>query len=218
MTLTSVRVRKALFCAIALTFSAWAQQSPAASEDPGSAALLGRWRSLATSRGGIGSMLEFRAGGVVDFSPGAVVELRYRIEGDQLVLPAATIGGPEQRETVTWLSDDRIRLRSAAAGDPGEEFARQGSRASAAEPIVGEWIGSRDMADHKVKVMYFFAPSGAGLLLIPFVTGSGSYSLDHDTIHLALPNRAPADMAIKVEGDVLTFTTSDAHETRFKRY
>jgi len=163
-------------------------------------------------------MLEFRAGGVVDFSPGAIVELRYRVEGDQLVLPPATIGGPEQRETLTWLNDDRIRLRSATAADPGEEFARQGARANAAEPIVGEWIGSRDMAGRKMKVMYFFAPSGEGLFLIPFVTGSGSYALDHDTIHLALPNRAPADMTMKIEGDVLTFTTSDAHETRFKRY
>jgi hypothetical protein len=42
------------------------------SADPPPQNLLGRWRSIETSKGGIGSMLTFHSNGVVDFSPGAV--------------------------------------------------------------------------------------------------------------------------------------------------
>jgi hypothetical protein len=86
--------------------------------------LLGRWRSLETSKGGIGAMFEFRKDGVVDYSPGAVVEMKYRIEGDQLVFPPATINGPEQRQSMAWSENDKLRLK--ASGDLWIELAHQG--------------------------------------------------------------------------------------------
>jgi hypothetical protein len=67
---------------------------PLFAADDASTKLLGRWRSLETSKGGVGAMFEFRKDGVVDYSPGVVVEMKYRIEGDQLVLPPATVNGP----------------------------------------------------------------------------------------------------------------------------
>ena len=49
--------------------------------------LTGRWRSVETSQGGIGAVYQFHADGTVDFSPGAIVDMPYRLEGDQLILP-----------------------------------------------------------------------------------------------------------------------------------
>jgi hypothetical protein len=43
--------------------------------------VIGRWRSLETSKSGIGGMFIFREDGTLEFSPGAVVETEYRVEG-----------------------------------------------------------------------------------------------------------------------------------------
>src|SRR5437773_2536274 len=99
-----------------------------------SSKLLGRWRSLETSKGGIGAMFEFHKDSVVDYSPGAVVEMKYRIEGDQLVLPPATINGPEQRQSMEWSGNDKLRLKSG--GDLWIEVTRQGPAPDVKIPIL----------------------------------------------------------------------------------
>jgi hypothetical protein len=69
--------------------------------------ILGRWRSMETSMGGIGVMFEFHAGGVVDYSPGAVVETPWRKEDGQLVLPSGTVGGLEQPSSIGLFGFER---------------------------------------------------------------------------------------------------------------
>src|SRR5262249_2913570 len=97
--------------------------------DPAPPDLLGRWRSLETSKGGIGSMLTFHANGVVDFSPGAVVEMSYRIEGGELVLPPATTTGPEQRQHMEFSGDNQLRLTTKAGGESATvNLTRNGSQ------------------------------------------------------------------------------------------
>src|ERR1022692_2443326 len=73
--------------------------------DPPPQNLLGRWRSLKTTKGGIGSMLIFHSDGGFEFSPGAIVEMTYRIEGGQLILPPATNTGPELRQQMEFHGD-----------------------------------------------------------------------------------------------------------------
>lgn len=200
---------------VVLLFSLLFAAVASAQEDQ-SVKLLGRWRSVETSRGGIGSMLTFQKEGVVDYSPGAVVEMRYRVEGNELVLPPGTTNGPEQRQTMTWLDNDRLRL-GLTEGQPGPELARKGSPSDSASPIVGEWSGVRDMGGNRVEVTYLFYPDGMGLLLIRFLTQRGSYSLGNGRIHLALPTRPSVDASFKVDGELLTLTTNGRSET-YKRY
>jgi hypothetical protein len=184
--------------------------------DDSSTKLLGRWRSLETSRGGIGSMLAFRKGGIVEYSVGAVVEMPYRVEGDQLVLPPGTEKGPEQRQTMTFSADNRLRL--ASVGEPGTELTRQGRRTDATEAIVGEWRGTQEMGGRKTEVFYFFYPKGRGLFLMPFLTQQGSYSTVNGQIHLAWPNCPMPDATFKIEGDVLTFMPTNSRQARYARY
>jgi hypothetical protein len=180
--------------------------------DESSSKIVGRWRSLETSKGGIGAMFEYRGDGTVGFSPGAIVETSYRIEAGQLVFPAATKDGPEQRQAIVWLGDDRLRLE-------GMELARKGQRPDASNPIQGEWAGSREMDGRKLEIRHLFYPAGKSLLLIPFLTQQGSYSIMDGNIRIELPGRAAISGKYTVEGDVLTIPgPRGSGVSRFKRY
>jgi hypothetical protein len=104
--------------------------------------VVGRWRSITTSKGGIGSIVQLRKDGVIDYSPGAVVEMKYRIEGNELVLPPATKTGPETRQTIEFEGESKMRM--VTAGGPAVELTRQGSRPDAVRPILGEWTAPRE--------------------------------------------------------------------------
>jgi hypothetical protein len=201
---------------LAKTFILLLALVPLFAADDASTKLLGRWRSLETSKGGIGAMLEFRKDGVVDYSPGVVVEMKYRIEGDQLVLPPATVNGPEQKQTMQWLGSDKLRLKSG--GDLWLELTRQGPTPDVKIPILGEWASLRDISGKAMPVRYLFYPAGKGLLLIPFLKESGSYVIRGESIRLELPGRGPAEGKFKVDGDVLTIPGPNSGESRFARY
>ena len=87
-------------------------------------------------------MFEFRSDGTVEFSPGAVVEMQWRTENGQLVLPSATVGGNEQKYTLQWLSNAKLRLKTEAGVT---ELTRVGDRSHYDKPIEGEWIEHRKM-------------------------------------------------------------------------
>src|SRR3977135_1474951 len=91
---------------ILLTLSMAIAQPPSPNSG---ASLIGRWRSIETSKGGIGAMYQFRADGTFDFSPGAIVDMPYRMEGDQLIFPPETTTGPEMKSTVAWPSNNVMR-------------------------------------------------------------------------------------------------------------
>ena len=113
----------------------------ASAKKSSSVSIVGRWRSLETSKGGIGVMYEFHSDGAVDFSPGAIVEMQWRIENNQLVLPSATVGGDEQKCTLQWPSDSKWSKTEGGV----TELTRVGDRSHADKPIVGEWIEHREM-------------------------------------------------------------------------
>ncbi len=182
-----------------------------------SAQIIGRWRSLEPSKGGIGAMYEFHANGAVDFSPGAVVEMPWRIENDQLIVPSDTVGGPEQKETIKWLGDNKVHFASGDAS--GFELTRIGQRSDAADTIIGEWVGTRQTDGRKMEMRWFFYPAGKSLLLIAFLTQHGLYAITNSTLHIAMPGAKPTDSKFQVKGDVLTLSKPEGRgESRFARY
>jgi hypothetical protein len=188
-----------------------------AGADAESNRIVGRWRSLETSKGGIGAMFEFRDGGAVAFSPGAVVDSVYRVEGRELVLPPATNSGPEQRMRIVKNGEDDLALDSATGGRM--ELKRAGKRAGGDDPLLGEWVGTRDMGGRTVETRFFFYPGGKALLLAPFTRVDGTWSATTATIKIALPGREPVEGSYSVEGDTLTLPGSRGTGTsRFRRY
>src|SRR4051812_1810552 len=87
---------------------------PLASAQPTGAspgeALIRRWRSVETSKGGIGAVYQFHADGTIDFSPSAIVDMPYRVDGDELILPLATATRREIVSTLAWPSNDVLRM------------------------------------------------------------------------------------------------------------
>ncbi len=176
--------------------------------------LLGRWRSMQTSKGGIGWMLLFRADGTFDLSPGAVVEMPYRTERDEIVFPPSTTDGPEERLKLQFTGKDQLRL----LGNPGEQLTRKGTAPHPKVPILGEWEGKRDMGGHQVEVHYIFYPNGKCLLLIPFVKKTLKYTIEGRNIRMELPNRAPCSGKFQIKDGVLTIPGSDGKGHDFSRY
>jgi hypothetical protein len=175
--------------------------------------LMGRWRSMETSKGGIGAMFEFRGDGTLSFSPGAVVEMNYRVEGKELIFPPATTTGPEQRQKMEWVNADRVTLGGA------ETLSRQGAARDPANPLFGEWTAPRDMGGTKMEARYFFEPTGKVLLLLPFAWQKGTYSVTGGSIRIDRPKALPSEGAFRIEGDVLTLPgTRGNGESHFRRY
>lgn len=117
----NVRKRNSLYLLIVLMALA---ALPLRGADAPPQQLFGRWRSTQTSKGGIGWMLVFRADGTFDLSPGAVVEMPYRIASGELVFPPATTNGPEQRLKLQFTGKDQLKL----LGNPAEQLTRRVQR------------------------------------------------------------------------------------------
>src|SRR5438445_332092 len=104
-----------------------------------SSGIVGRWRSLETSHGGIGAMYDFHANGVVGFSPGAIVEITYRLDGDQFVFRPLSGDQPEQKQPMKWQGENKFRVGS---GDQAFELTRSGNQVDSSNRLLGEWSGT----------------------------------------------------------------------------
>ena len=172
----------------------------AAAEPP--ANLLGRWRSLEMSKGGVGAIFDFHKDGTLDFQPGAVVEMKYRVEGSTLILPPPTVNGPEQKQTMEWPDENHLRFHSG--GRVSSELTRKGVRSDLKDPLIGEWLGERDIQGRKVEMHWIFYGGGKSLLLMPFLTDGGRYSITGETIRIELRGRPPSTGKFSIEGGRLT--------------
>jgi len=178
--------------------------------------LVGRWRSVQTSQGGIGAMYEFRADGTMRFSPGAIVDMPYRLEGNQLVLPPATTNGPEQKSTIEWTGNDVFRM--TAGGQAAGPYRRQGRQQDSGNPLVGEWLGSQQMDGRNLEMRFIFDASGSCEMLIKFTTQQGKYSAIGKRLVAQINGATALDGTFAISDSVLTIQRSGGRTTTLKRY
>jgi len=196
-----------LFAVLPLASAQLPAPSPATS-------LIGRWRSLETSKGGIGAVYQFNADGTLDFSPGAIVDMPYRVEGDQLILPPATTTGPEMKSTLTF-SGDRV-MRMTTQGET-EEYQRQGA-ADQRDRLLGEWLTRREMNGQRMPERMFFYPAGKSLLVILFTTKHGRYSVTNGRLIGEWGGQIGLDATFEIADGVLTLYRSRGRVTKMARY
>jgi hypothetical protein len=161
--------------------------------------------------------MEFRSDGSVDFSPGAVVEMPWRIENNQLILPPETDGGAERKANLKWFGDNKLSL----VGEAVIELARVGDRANANNPILGEWIESREIAGRNLEAHYLFYPGGKLLFLMPFVTQHASYTISGSTLHIIMTGKKPESRFLLFESSDNLLTLSGpkgGDKDRYARY
>ena len=201
----------ALIACVAFDF---ARCAPAQQSYP--SGIVRRWFSMERSKGGIGEVCEFRSDGTVDYSMGAVVEMPWRIENNQLILPSATTDGPEQKYTLKWSGDSHLRLETEGVAT---ELTRVGDRPDARNPIIGEWIEKREMGGIHVEARYLYYPRGELLLVIPFAIQHGSYTISGSTLHLNITGLKKPDFRFRLEGNFLTLSDPrDGHESHYAQY
>ena len=109
------------------------------------------------------------------------------------------------------MEQDRLRL---GQGD----LTRVGKAPDASNPILGEWLAKREISGRAVEARYFFYPAGKCLLLLPFVTKAGRYSIHDATMRLELGDQKPIEGKFQVEGDLLTLPSPSSSPARFRRY
>ena len=206
-------VRRNRLCFAVLVLIALAISPLLLAETP-SQGLLGRWRSTHPSRSGLGSMLLFRPDGTFDFSYGAVVEMSYRLENNEIVFPPATTSGPEQRLKVQFTGREQLTL----LGDPRETLTRKGSARDPNAPLLGEWEGKRDLGGNEGGVRYIFYSEGKCLLLISFATRTLKYSIDGQQLRMEQLDHALVPSTFQIKDGVLVLHGSDGNDERYSRY
>jgi len=182
------------------------------------AALMGRWRSAETSKGGIGSLYSFRENGTVDFSPAALVEMQYRLDGGNLFLPAES-NGPAPGTKVKFVDADHAQLSTEQAGKIStQELTRKGSIQDPKNLILGEWTSPRKDLGAGIESTEIFYPTGKFLLIIPFTWVHGRWTVTGTAIQMDLPNSKPVQGPFAVEGDALRLPLGTDGVSRFARY
>jgi hypothetical protein len=204
--------------------------------------VIGRWRSLETSKGGIGGMFIFREDGTLEFSPGAVVETEYRVEGNRLIMPGGTVNGPEQVWVIESLTKNELRLSQeesqskeaktpgAPASAPSMRMTREGEVVDPRKLILGTWQSraawqspSSDKVSGRsapiIKSTWQFRADGLVLLTVPFRIEKGRYSIKDDLIRIEIEARPTVEGKVRWEGDVLVVPgPRGSGESRFARY
>ncbi len=106
--------------------------------------IVGHWVSADRSKGGIGSMWEFKSDGSLTMSPGTLVDMPYRISGDKLILPPGTTHADAKPQTFSFRVEGNTLYETPdePASDRSKKELRF-TRVSAAKqgdpPIVGTW-------------------------------------------------------------------------------
>ncbi len=169
----------------------------------GAEPIVGRWRSVTTTKGGIGAVYDFRANGSVAYSSAALVDLEYGLEGQVL-----TIGG--QRVGIGWHADGRLQLNFGQ--DVIEDFSRKGEIVDAAQPLLGEWAGRRVMAGRKIPVSMQFRAGNRALMVLFLKTVLGRYQGGAGPWTLTLPSLPPRRVVAGTGGLTIAAAGGDVHE------
>jgi hypothetical protein len=173
--------------------------------------VVGRWRSVETSKGGIGAMYDFAADGTAHFSPGAIVPSQYHVEGDRLSFYPAE-GAPF---TLSWSDDDHLQM---SANGVREDYTRLGNRRDPQNRLLGEWTGMRDMGGQKVLAHWTFNADGNAILMIRFTTQTGTFSLQNGHLTMSLAGKTALDGTVAYTDGVLSINRSGGRVTKLTRY
>jgi hypothetical protein len=162
---------------------------------------------VTTTRGGIGAVYDFSPNGGATYSSAAIVEMPYQQDGNQIILGGQPIG-------IGWHPDGQLQFNYG--NNQVEDYLREGKMVNAANPLLGEWKGSRVMQGQRLPVTLQFRTSNSALLVILLKTQAGRYQPAADSWTLTLP-ALPA-RTITEGGGQLTITAAGGDPHQFARF
>lgn len=154
-------------------------------------------------------MYDFFNDGTARFSPGAIVPMQYRLDGDRLT--TYPVDGPAF--TVSFSDDDHLRM-SVQGGI--EDYVRLGTAAGTGRRLVGEWSGKRNMDGNIVAVHWIFNVDSSAILMIRFLTLQGRYEFRDGRLIATFGNRPLSGPATLANG--ILSVQHDGKTTRLQRY
>lgn len=172
----------------------------------------GRWYSVSRSRGGLGTMLDFRSDGSVEYSPGAIVDYRWRIHGANLALTSIDpVKGEENMDTFFRISGNALTI-----GNPSGvqlTFSRQGNGTG----LAGIWTAQTMMDGHPVRNTWHFRDDGSALFTVEFTTKPGRYSAANGRFRMSIQGVPAMDGTFRFDQGELVLPGSRG-ENRFRRF
>ncbi len=195
---------RVLVQAIAFSLVAWS--SSRAGSPPNS--LVGLWESRETSQGGIGHAFEFRPDGTFVEVTVVMVEMPYRVSGNQLVV------GKEPDSNSTTFRFDGDALVSTEADGSVVRRERPTGKTGAPSSILGDWRYC-----HYVNQIAYerYSEAGRMILRLPMISSTGRYALAGDVLTLEKPGQPETRLKAVVQGDELVVTGATPGPAPYRR-
>ena len=106
----------------------------------------------------------------------------------------------------------------SASGRDGGTYRRQGAQIDLQRPLVGEWLGSRQMDGRTLETRLIFGASGSCLMLIKFATQQGTYSAKNGRLVVRIDGATGLDGTFTISNGELAIHRAGGQVTRLKRY
>jgi hypothetical protein len=163
--------------------------------------LIGRWRSTEVSPAGLSAIFEFYSDYQLDSYSAAISEERYQLVGTDTILLQSKNG--QEKQEVEWDNQDRARIEDEAAGK-SIELTRLGKTSDVKNPLVGEWLTTREWKGAKYPGRVFFFPDGRVIWIITLRTEHGRYSVQNGDLRLEVFGRPVVKGSFSVMENRLT--------------
>ena len=187
--------------------------------------LVGLWESKATSSGGIGHAMEFRADGTFVQATTVIVDTQYRLVGDRLVVgPEAPGASADASKSPSFRVEGDVLVRTGPDGSVLREDRLTG-REKGTSPIVGGWRYC-----HPTGAVAYerYTEAGRMLFRLPMQSSEGRYALSGNTLTLTplglagqgwriKPQPPDVKLTVEVRGDDLVVAKSDGEKAEYRR-
>ncbi len=177
--------------------------------------LTGTWVSTTSSKGGFRSILEFRDDGTTASKISVMVDFRYELKEDSLILtPASVEGGTEPQKFIIQLDGDLLTMKPSKSSD-AITMRRVNDGVPKISGIIGKWSVS---SPSRPTGFYTFTSDNRALIEIPMPGETiSNYTVKDNTLVI---NRGAESSVMKIEisSDFLILHPEDGKkEFKYKR-
>jgi hypothetical protein len=181
-----------------------------------SGGIVGRWEAINTTKGGLGSTLQFSPDGSFTFSFGPLFNGTYKLDGNTLII--STFQSPPQKATtaVYEINIERdIMFQKTEYGV--HKWARLSPAAPGSPPIVGRWGMKSPIYEFRRDGTFHMSTS-----ILSMEVRYGRYKLkgNHLSLNVSPPGRkelVPQASEIEIRGDTLILRISGRRDSVMHR-
>lgn len=170
--------------------------------------LLGDWRSVVRSKGGLGSAKAYKSDGIVYVTYGALVDFKYTLQGNMLIFSF-----PDADDIVQTVEVQDTKLTLIDQAGNKEELTRAEGDPKAG--IIGKWTG--DHYTGQKQTLHFTASKNC-YLSVPMIFAKGKYQVKGNTLIESYEGKDDYVWIWSIQEDVLTLTsTKNEKVEKYKR-